>query len=404
MRLWRLGREGLAALGSNKARTFLMALGSVVGISALTVILFISAGTERRVAEKAERFGARAILVVPGHGRMSRAIGGSSAEVSLKLTDARALENQIEGLEGITAVASKYGQSVKAGTAQTKSNIDAVETNWHRIWDWSVDSGQPITEEDVARLARVCLLGATPKKELFGDADPVGAKILIGKVWFRVKGVLESRGITGSGHDRDQRVIIPFSTGMRRLFNQQHISNIRVKVKEGHDLDVTARAIVDLLNQRHHIDPAVEQFFTVLTTNTLVKRFKGVSGAVSRLLIALCSLSFLVGGLVLMNIMLISVAERQTEIGLRRAMGAGRRDIFTQFLAEAIGVNGVGLVLGWGLGLLAAWFVSRFTEIPVALSVGSLLLGGSFSVAVGLIFGLQPARRAANLDPVEALR
>ena len=404
MRLWRLGREGLVALGSNKTRTFLMALGTVVGISALTVILFISAGTERQVAEKAERFGARAILIVPGHGRMSRTVGGGSAEVSLKPADARAIENRIEGLEGITATASRYGQSVKAGTAQTKSNIDAVETNWHRVWDWPVASGQPITEEDVDRMARVCLLGATPKKELFGDADPVGAKILIGKVWFRVKGVLESRGITGTGHDRDKRVIIPFSTGMRRLFNQQHISNIRVKVKEGHDLDGTARAIVDLLNQRHHIDPAVEQFFTVLTTNTLVKRFKGVSEGVSRLLIALCGLSFLVGGLVLMNIMLISVGERQAEIGLRRAMGAGRRDIFTQFLAEAIAVNGVGLVLGWVLGFVAAWFLNRFTEIPVALSGMSLLLGGSFSVAVGLIFGLQPARRAANLDPVGALR
>ena len=404
MRLWRLGREGLTALASNKTRTFLMALGTVVGISALTVILFISAGTEQKVAEKAERFGARAILIVPGHGRMSRTVGGSSVDAKLRLADARAIENRIEGLEGITATASQYGRSVKAGTAQTKTNVDAVETNWCRVWDWPVASGLPITQEDVDQLARVCLLGATPKKELFGDSDPVGAKVLIGKVWFRVKGVLESRGITGTGHDRDKRVIIPFSTGMRRLFNQQHISNIRVKVKEGYDLDGTARAIEDLLNERHHIDPSIEHFFTVFSTNTLVKRFKGVSEAVSRLLIALCGLSFLVSGLVLMNIMLISVSERQAEIGLRRALGAGRRDIFIQFLAEAIAVNGMGLVLGWVVGFMAAWFIAGFTEIPVAPSGMSLLLGGTFSVAVGLIFGLQPARRAANLDPVEALR
>ena len=211
---------------------------------------------------------------------------------------------------------------------------------------------------------RVCILGTTPKQELFGDADPVGEKILIGKVWFKVKGVLASRGITGSGHDRDRRVIIPLSTGMRRLFNQQHISNIRVKVKEGYDLDGTADTIEALLNERHHIDPSVEHFFTVFSTNTLVKQFKGVSEGVSRLLIALCGLSFLVGGLVLMNIMLLSVAERQAEIGLRRALGAGRRDIFIQFLAEGIGINGVGLVLGWVLGFVAAVGYRRVYQDP----------------------------------------
>ncbi|EFK09480.1 efflux ABC transporter, permease protein [delta proteobacterium NaphS2] len=404
MRLWRLGRESLAALLANKARTFLMALGTVVGIGALTVILFISDGTEKEVARKAERFGARAILIVPGHGRMSRTVGGSSAEVKLKPADARAIQNRIRGLAGVTAASSKFSQSVKAGTAQTKTNVDAVQANWHDVWDWPVASGRRITQEDVDQLARVCILGATPKTELFGDADPVGQKILIGKVWFKVKGVLAPRGITGSGHDRDRRVIIPLSTGMRRLFNQQHISNIRVKVKEEYDLDETARAIEDLLNERHHIDPSVEHFFTVFSTNTLVKKFKGVSEGVSRLLIALCGLSFLVGGLVLMNIMLLSVAERQAEIGLRRALGAGRRDIFIQFLAEGIGINGVGLILGWLLGFVAAWFISAFTEIPVAPSAMSLLLGGAFSVGVGLIFGVQPARRAANLDPVEALR
>ena len=404
MRLWRLFGEGFTALGSNKIKTFLMALGTMVGIGALTVILFISAGTEKQVAKKAERFGASAILIVPGHGVMSRTVGGNSVEVKLKQADAVAIKNRIEGLVGVTAAASKYSQSVKAGTAQIKSNVDAVEANWHHIWDWPVASGQPITQEDVDQLARVCVLGTTPKKELFGDTDPIGAKILIGKVWFKVKGVLVSRGITGSGHDRDKRVIIPFSTGMRRLFNQQHISNIRVKVKEDYDLDGTSKAIEDLLNERHHIDPSVEHFFTVFSTNTLVEKFKGVSESVSRLLIALCGLSFLVGGLVLMNIMLISVAERQAEIGLRRALGAGSGDIFIQFLAEGIGINGVGLVLGWLLGFVVAWFIARFTEIPVAPSGMSLLLGGAFSVGVGLIFGIQPARRAANLDPVEALR
>lgn len=403
MRLWRLFGEGMTALGSNKTRSFLMALGTIVGIGALTVILFISAGTRQKVAQKAARFGARAILILPSHGSMSQAVGGKSGETKLKLADKQAIASRIEGLEGITASASK-SQPLKAGSAQTNSLVDAVETNWHRVWDWPVASGSSITQSDVDQLRRVCWLGQTPKNELFGDADPVEKKILIGKVWFTVKGVLASRGITGTGHDRDRRVIIPFTTGMRRLFNQQHISMIRVKVKEGVDLDRTARSIEALIHERHKIDPSIEKIITVFSTNSLVKRFKGVSDSVSRLLVALCGLSFFVGGLVLMNIMLISVAERKTEIGVRRALGASRRDILLQFLTEAVAVNGAGLVLGWCLGMLAAWLIARFTQIPVAPSGFSFLLGGLFSVGVALLFGLQPARRAANLDPVEAIR
>lgn len=404
MRIWRLFAEGMTALGSNRTRTFLMALGTIVGIGALTVILFISAGTQREVAKKAERFGARAILIIAAHGRMSQAVGGKSAEAKLKLSDAKAIANQIEGLDEITASTSKYSQPIKAGTAQTTTNVDAVEATWHRVWDWPVASGSSITQQDVDQLSKVCVLGATPKQELFGDSDPIGTKILIGNVWFEVKGVLASRGITGTGHDRDRRVVIPFSTGMRRLFNQQHISNIRVKVKAEYDLDETARSIEALLYQRHNIDPSIEEVFTVFSTNSLVKRFKGVSDAVSRLLIALCGLSFLVGGLVFMNIMLIAVAERKAEIGVRRALGAARRDILVQFLMEAVAVNGMGLVSGWCIGILTAWMIARFSHIPVAPSGLSFVLGGIFSVGAALVFGLQPARRAANLNPVEAIR
>ena len=403
MRIGRLFGEGMTALGSNKTRTLMMALGTIVGIGALTVILFISAGAQRDLAEKVERFGARAILILPAHGGMGPAVGSKSAEAKLTLADAKAIGNQIEGLNGITASTSR-SQLLKAGAAQTTSLVDAVEANWHQVWDWPVASGAPITQQDVDRLSRVCVLGTTPKEELFGDADPVGREILIGKVWFKVKGVLASRGISGTGHDRDRRIVIPFSTGMRRLFNQQHISMIRVKVNTDYDLDETARSIAALLYQRHDIDPSIDAVFTVFSTNSLVKRFKGVSDSVSRLLIALCSLSFLVGGLVLMNIMLISVAERKAEIGVRRALGASRRDILVQLLMEAVTVNGIGLVVGWCLGMSAAWIIAQFTQTPVAPSGLSFVLGGLFAVCVALVFGLQPARRAANLNPVEAIR
>jgi putative ABC transport system permease protein len=343
-------------------------------------------------------------MIFPGHGEMSRALGGAAAKAQLTLVDAKVIADQIEGLEGVGSMAAIFDISVKAGAAQTKTHVDGIEESWHWLWDWPVQSGRPIAQQDINTLARVCLLGTSVKNELFGDADPVGEELLIGNVRFKVIGVLASRGITGSAHDRDHLIAIPITTAMRRVANIKNLTGIRIKVKEGYDLDRTADAIADLLYQRHNIDPNIEKFFTVITTNSLIQRFKGVSDTVSRLLIALTGLSLLVGGLVLMNIMLVSVSERQSEIGLRRAMGANRGDIFTQFLSEAVGVNAIGLLLGWGLGFIVVVLLRQLTHVPVAASNWTFLLGGLFSAAVGLIFGVQPARRAANLDPVEALR
>ena len=403
MKAWRLTLEGVKALATQKAKTILMALGTTIGIGALTVILCISAGTDQKIKSQVARFGARAIMILPGHGSMSRAVGGSAAKAQLTLVDSKVIADQIEGLEGVGSMAAIFGMSIKAGAAQTKTHVDGIEESWHWLWDWPVESGQPIVQQDIDTLARVCLLGTSVKKELFENTDPVGAEILIGKVRFKVKGVLESRGITGSAHDRDHRVVIPITTAMRRVSNMKNLTSIRVKVKKGYDLDRTADAIADLLYRRHNIDPNVEKFFTVITTDSLIRRFKGISDTVSRLLIVLTGLSLMVGGLVLMNIMLVSVTERQPEIGLRRALGANRGNIFIQFLSEAIGVNIIGLVFGWSIGFITVFFLGRFTTIPVAASNLTFLLGGLFAAAVGLVFGVQPARRAANLNPVEAL-
>jgi putative ABC transport system permease protein len=404
MNIRRFVKEGIFSLGSNKTRTLFMALGTTIGIGALTVILCISSGTNKEIKRQVARFGARAIMILPGHGNMSRAVGGSAAKAQLTLTDTKLIESQIEGLEAIASMSAIFGMSIKAGAAQTTTHVDGIETAWHRLWDWPAASGGPIKQEDIDSLARVCVLGASVKRELFGDADPVGEEILIGKIRFKVKGVLEQRGITGSAHDRDHRVVIPITTAMCRVSNQKHLTSIRTKVKDGYDLDRTSQAILDLLYARHNIDPEAEKFFTVITTNSLIKRFKGVTETVTRLLVVLAGISLLVGGLVLMNIMLVSVSERTPEIGLRRAIGANERMIFTQFISEAIGVNIIGLIVGFSLGLITIFILDQFTKIPVSISYIAFVLGGLFSTTVGLVFGVQPARRAARLDPVEALR
>ncbi len=397
-------KEGLLSLNSYKTRTVLMALGTMIGIAALTAILCINAGTKEEIKTQVSRFGVRAILILPGHGAMGNTVGGKAAETQLKKADAAAISDQVKGIEGISANASQYGLSIKADRNQIDSTIDAVEANWHDIWDWPVVVGDRITQDDVDSMARVCLLGTTVARELFGDRSSVGETVQIGSVRFKVKGILESRGMTGSAHDRDRRVNIPLSTGMKRLFNQQHISLIRIKVKKGYNLDRVAETALNLLNQRHHIDPKIEQFFTVYSTNSLVKRFRGISGTVNKLLTALTALSLLAGGLVMMNILLASVGERKSEIGLRRAVGATRGDVYFQFLGEALGVNFLGLILGWVLGLLVVYGLQHFSDIPASISWQAFLISGPLAVLAAIVFGLQPARRASRLDPIEALK
>lgn len=404
MNIQRLIKEGFISLGANKTKTLFMALGTTIGIAALTVILCISAGTNKEINRQVARFGARAIMILPGHGKMSRAIGGSAAKAQLTLTDSKLIESQIEGLEDIASMSAIFGMSIKAGNAQTTTHVDGIEGSWHRLWDWPTEFGDPIVQEDIDALARVCVLGVSVKRELFGDTNPVGEEILIGQIRFKVKGVLEPRGITGSAHDRDHRIVIPITTAMRRVSNQKNLTSIRVKVRQGYDLDKTAQSILDLLYSRHNIDPEVEKFFTVMTTNSLIKRFKGITETVTRLLVALAGISLLVGGLVLMNIMLVSVSERKPEIGLRRAVGANEQMIFVQIISEAVSVNILGLIFGCTIGLITIFILGAYTKIPVSISYLAFVLGGLFSTTVGLVFGVQPARRAARLDPVEALQ
>ena len=323
MKIWRLSLEGVGSLTAHKTKTLLMSLGTTVGIAALTVILCISAGTNQKIKSQVARFGARAIMVLPGHGSMSRAVGGSAAKAELTMADTQVIANQIEGIEGISSSAAIFGMSIKYGNSQIKCHVDGIDADWHWVWDWPAASGQPIMQTDIDRLARVCLLGTTVKRELFGDADPIGEEILVSSFRFKVIGVLESRGITGSAHDRDKRVVVPITTAMRRVTNTKQLSSIRVKVAKGYDLDKTAEAIVGLLNRRHQIDSS-EQFFTVMTTNSLVRRFTGVADTASNLLIALTALSLLVGGLVLMNIMLVSVSERRGKSGCAGPWGPAK--------------------------------------------------------------------------------
>jgi len=402
MKTQRIIGEGIRALASNKLRAFFMMAGTVAGIAALTVIMAMGKGTEKKVMKRVENFGPRALMLIAGGGKD---LPPPDFNVTtLTLGDADAVRDQIQGIEAVAPVATKRRIPMKMGSAQTQATVFAVETDWHEAWDWYVSEGEPIADEDVATLAKVCVVGATLGKDLFGDASPIGEYIQVGNVRFRVKGILERKGVSPMGTDFDNRALVPLTTGMRRLFNQDHIAYVRIKVRDLDRIESVKKEVRALIHERHRISPPQEDDFRIVSAKAVGELARGTSRTFSILLTSLAGLSLIVGGVVLMNILLISVGERTKEIGLRRALGATQGNILSQFLTESLVVTFLGTILGCGLGVGISMVLARATKIPILLSWEPFALAVVFALLVGTFFGIQPARKAAALNPVEALR
>jgi putative ABC transport system permease protein len=402
MRLSRIAGEGVRALAAHKLRTFFMMVGTIVGIAALTVILAIGKGTQREVMKSVNAFGARLIKINAGGGK-----GYTKPQpgvVTLKLEDADAIRSAITGWDIVTCVAQKGAVPAKAGDRQCETAVFAVDSDWHEAMEWPAKEGEEIAPEDLATMAHVCVLGTRLAKTLFGEDNPVGSDIQIGNVRFRVKGVLIHHDASPGGEDENHRVVIPLTTGLRRLYNQNHLTYIRVRMKNADDVPATAEQIRRLLHERHHVTPPETDDFSIVTAKEVADAARGISGTLTALLAALAGLGLLVGGVVMMNILLISVTERTREIGLRRALGATRQAIFVQFLTESLSVTVIGAVFGGALGWGVSVLLPRFVKVITVISWEPFALAVVFALGVGLIFGVQPARRAARLHPVEALR
>ena len=403
MRLSRIASEGVQSLRINKLRTFFMMAGTIVGIAALTVIMAIGKGTEKKVMKRLQNFGPRAIMLIAGGGKDLPP--PDMTVTTLTLDDAEAIRNEIDGLEIVSPMAWNFQMNVTREANQHQAVVWGGEPSWHEAWNWRVIfPGEAISDQDVATMARVCIIGETVRRELFGESDPIGKRLYINKVALTVKGVLETRGTSAMGGDSDSRVIIPITTAMRRVMNVDHVGAIRLISKDASLIPQQAEAVRSLIHQRHHITPPEEDDFRLVTPTVIAQLVKGSASTLSFLLIALAALSLFVGGVVMMNILLISVAERTKEIGLRRAVGATRGDVFAQFLTESLVVTILGTILGSLLGLGVSILLPRITQMPAILTWEPFALALAFALLVGTFFGVQPARRAARLHPVEALR
>ncbi len=404
MKTSRVVKIAFKGLGRNKLRTFLMMVGIIIGITALTMIVSAGMGAEERVMERVKKFGLESMMVFSGAGREIGHPTGGQPATTLTLDDAVALKQEIKTIADVAPFARKGGAEVKYQEKSTTTNLFGVTPSWAPVWDWDAQQGDFITEEDVTGLARVCVIGPTVQKELFGNTNPVGEQIRIGSVQFEIKGVMQAKGTSPAGGDMDDRVFIPISTLMRRVANVDYISAIKIRLTTSNDMEKTADNIRALLRERHVLASGTPDDFTVTTPTEVTKMAKKVSGTFNIFLALVAGISLIAGGVVVANIMLISVNERRKEIGLRKAVGAQRKDIMRQFLYEAIAVTLTGGVIGILLGAIGAKVLQAITQMPIAISWESILLGVIFSSLVGIIAGLQPARRAAALQPIEALR
>ncbi len=399
-------RIALRALRINKMRSFLTMLGIIIGIAAVIAMMAVGAGASYVISEQIASIGSNILLVLPGSLTSGGIRTGSGGVQTLTYDDAKAMQAECPAVALAAPTVRGSGQVVY-GNQNWSTLLMGATPEMFLIREWPVAAGRSITTSDVDSAAKVCLLGQTVAQTLFGNEDPLGKMIRVKKVPFTVVGILDRKGQSPQGTDQDDVVFVPLRTMQRKLIGSQFPNNvgaILVQARGEDQLDQAQEEITSLLNQRHRIGGSKEPDFTVRNLSEILAVAEQSSKAMSLLLGAVASISLIVGGIGIMNIMLVSVTERTREIGIRMAIGAKRRDILLQFLTEAMLLTITGGLIGIALGTGGALVVSRLLSWPTLISPLSITIAVLFSGAIGIFFGFYPARKAAGLNPIEALR
>ncbi len=410
MSIWQSLRIALRALGRNKMRTGLTMLGVIIGVAAVITMVALGQGASRRVTESISSLGTNLVTVMPGNPRIRFGGPGSEGTVITTLTedDAHAIATHFRDTVVAVAPSTRGGVTVKLGNKNYETSVIGTTPEYRTINNAPVDKGRFLSQSDVDGRLKVAVLGTTVVEQLAGDpkTDIVGMSIQVNRSAYRVVGILKTKGSGAFGQDQDDMVLVPVSTALRRIFNRDYLGSISIQAASRQANDLLIEQVSRLLRQRHHLLPPFpdNDDFVIRSQTNLLEAFQTATASMTSLLAGIAVVSLIVGGIGIMNIMLVSVSERTREIGLRKAVGATYRDILLQFIIESCVIAAVGGLLGVGAGVLGGLLLGKILNTPPVVTPQSVMLSVAVATAIGLFFGIYPARKAAQLDPIEALR
>jgi putative ABC transport system permease protein len=398
--------EAWHAMGANRLRTFLTMLGMMIGVGAVVLMMAIGEGAQQSIKQSISSMGSNLFVVLSGAPSAGGARASTGGASTLNISDADAV-GELNGVSAVAPVTMGNAQVIYAGN-NWNTNVMGTKPSYFTVRDWSIASGAIFSDSDIRSSTRVALIGKTVVDNLFGeDIDPIGKTIRIKQSPFVIIGVLASKGQSLNGQDQDDTILVPLTTAQRKLFGNQIPGSVRqilVKAESDSVMDSVETDMNDLLRQRHKLMEGTESDFSVRNLTAIANTAADTTKTMSMLLGAIASISLLVGGIGIMNIMLVSVTERTREIGIRMAIGARQQDILMQFLLEAFMISIVGCLIGIAIGVGGAQMVHYFANTDVSISSQSIILAFAVAASVGIFFGYYPALKAAKLNPIEALR
>ncbi len=402
MRIFKNFGQALRGLRLNRGNTFFMTLGVMVGITSLTVIVAIGDGIKVKVLDRIANigFGPESFSVIAGAGRMF--FTRSKNTISMTLEDTE----DLLALPTVRLVVPRQRKRMQIINKRefTSTRVYGVTPDWQLARGWKIVDGNFLSDSDLDRKKRVVVLGATPTRKLFKGKDPIGKMVRLQNQFYEVIGLLEEKGLTESGYDPDDRALIPLTTSMSRLTHETHLHSIKIVTLNPSQVPETIETVRQVLRRNHNLSVLAADDFRFITPEGIMQWVTESEQALNRMLILISTVSLLVGGIVIMNILLVSIRERVREIGIRRCFGARRSDITLQFLFESVLVSLLGGAMGVGLGLAVSFALKRFDVLPTHITVEPFILSFVFCTLIGLIFGIHPARKAAFLSPEESIR
>ena len=390
------------ALLAKRLRSLLTMLGIIIGVGAVIAMVSIGMGVRTSVADSFASLGSNMLIIMPGSTNHGGVRGAAGSRKSLKYDDAKAIESKIKGIDYVSPTVSSSYQVVN-GNLNWNTSVEGVTPELMQIRALKVENGSFISASDMNKRSRVAVIGPTVAANLFGAENPVGQNIRINNQPFKVIGITASKG-QSIGQDQDDVIYIPLTTAQERMLAITHIHSVNIQVSSPEKMDQVQAEIENLLRQRHHIRAGMEDDFTVRNMTSLMESFTENTNMITLLLGSIASISLLVGGIGIMNIMMVSVTERTREIGIRKALGATSSNVLMQFMIESMVIGIVGGVIGIASGILLSKAIGAFGGLTTTVDILPVLVSFSFAVGIGLFFGIYPARKAAHLDPMDALR